>query len=173
MLEQTIKETICKHLEDNEEMSYRQHGFVKNKLCHTNVISFPHRIIDLADMEEAVVVIYLDPSKVSDTVSYNILINKRRKCGLGETSKEWVPNWIESHTEENNFQWFAVKGCIKWTTQRSLLAWYYSLLMNWMIKENVVLLHCTLHIDGKSSTSAAEQDKYCRWSWLFWNSHKK
>lgn len=85
MLEQIIKETICKHLEDNEEMSYSQHGFVKNKLCHTNEISFPHRIIELADMEEAVDVIYLETSKFSDTVSYNILINKRRKHGLGET----------------------------------------------------------------------------------------
>lgn len=85
MPEQIIKETIYKDLEDKEKMSYSQHGFVKNKLCHTNVISFPHRIIDLADMEEAVDVIYLGPSKFSDTVSYNILINKRRKCGLGET----------------------------------------------------------------------------------------
>lgn len=66
-------------------MSYSQHVFVKNQLCHTNVISFPHRIIELAHMKEAVDVIYLELSKFSDTVSYNILINKRRKCELGET----------------------------------------------------------------------------------------
>lgn len=68
-----------------EEMRNSQHVFVKNKLCPTNAISFPHRIIDLADMEEAVDVIYLEHSKFSDTVSYNILINSRKKCGLGET----------------------------------------------------------------------------------------
>lgn len=85
MLEQIIKETICKHLEDNKEMSYSQHGFVKNKLCHTNVIFFPPRIVDLVDMGEAVDVMYLEPSKFSDSVLYNILINKRRKCRLGET----------------------------------------------------------------------------------------
>lgn len=59
-------------------MSYGQHGFVKNKLCHTNVISFPHRIIELVDMGEAASIIYLDPGKFSDTVSYSILINKRK-----------------------------------------------------------------------------------------------
>lgn len=38
MLEKIIEEIICKHLEDNEEMSYSKYGFVKNKSCHTNVI---------------------------------------------------------------------------------------------------------------------------------------
>lgn len=85
MLEQIFKETIYKDLEDKEEMSSSQHGFVKNKLCPTNAISFPYRKIDLADMEEAEGVIYLEHSRFFDTVSYNILINNRKKCGLGET----------------------------------------------------------------------------------------
>lgn len=38
MLGKIIEEIICKHLEDNEEMSYSKYGFVKNKSCHTNVI---------------------------------------------------------------------------------------------------------------------------------------
>lgn len=85
MLEQIIKETIYKDLKDKEEMSNSQHGFVRSKLCHSNAISLPHNVTDLADMEEAVDVIYLEHSNFPDTVSYNILINKRKKCGLGET----------------------------------------------------------------------------------------
>lgn len=80
MLEQIIKETIYKDLEDKEEMSNSQCGFIKNKWCHSNAISFPHRIIALADMEE-VDVIYLEHREFSDTVSSKILINKRKKWG--------------------------------------------------------------------------------------------
>lgn len=86
--EQIFKETIYKDLEDKEEMSNSHCGFVKNKLCPTNAISFPHRIIDLVDMEEAVDVIYLEHSKFSDTISYNILINNRKKCGLGKPTRK-------------------------------------------------------------------------------------
>lgn len=81
MLEQIIKEIIYKDLEDKDDMSNSQCGFIKNKLCHSNAISFPHRIIALADIEEAVDVIYLEHRESSDTVSSNILINKRKKWG--------------------------------------------------------------------------------------------
>lgn len=32
--------SICKHLEENNVIIRRQHGFIKNKSCQTNLISF-------------------------------------------------------------------------------------------------------------------------------------
>lgn len=87
MLEKIIKETICKHLKDNEEMSYDQHGFVKSKLCHINVISFPHWMIDFADIEAADT-IYLEPSKFSDTVSYIFWQIREENVHEGKPTRE-------------------------------------------------------------------------------------
>ena len=38
-LEQIIKSSFCKHLENNALITINQHGFIKNKSCQTNLIS--------------------------------------------------------------------------------------------------------------------------------------
>jgi len=40
-----------------------------------------------------------DFSKAFDTVSYNILIGKLRKCGLDEWSVRWIENWLNGRTQ--------------------------------------------------------------------------
>jgi len=42
---------------------------------------------------------YLDFSKAFDTVSHNILLGKRRKCGLDEWSVRWIENWLNGTTQ--------------------------------------------------------------------------
>lgn len=32
--------SVCKHLEENNVIIKKQHGFIKNKSCQTNLISF-------------------------------------------------------------------------------------------------------------------------------------
>ena len=39
--------------------------------------------------------VYLDFSKVFDTVSHNILIDKLRKCGLDEWTVRWIDNCLD------------------------------------------------------------------------------
>lgn len=45
----TSNQTICKRLEDNTEMNSCQYGFVENKSCQINLISFCHRAVGLVD----------------------------------------------------------------------------------------------------------------------------
>ncbi|GAB0208757.1 mitochondrial enolase superfamily member 1 [Grus japonensis] len=47
----------------------------------------------------AVDVVYLDFSKAFDTVSYNILIGKLRKCGLDEWTVRWIENWLNGRAQ--------------------------------------------------------------------------
>lgn len=65
---------------------------------------------------------------------------------MGKPTRKGVQNRLENHFEENNYPWFAVKGCIKWVPQRSLLAWYYSLQVN---QKGLWLSNCTLSAPGK------------------------
>jgi len=47
----------------------------------------------------AVDVVYLDFSKAFDTVSYNILVGKLKKCGLDEWTVRWMENWLNGRAQ--------------------------------------------------------------------------
>uniref|UniRef100_K7F1H0 Reverse transcriptase domain-containing protein n=1 Tax=Pelodiscus sinensis TaxID=13735 RepID=K7F1H0_PELSI len=98
-MEQGTKEIICKHLEGGKVIGNSQHGFVKNKSCQTNLIAFFDRITSFVDKEEAVDVVYLDFSKVFDTVLHDILINKLGKYNLDGATIRGVHNWLDNHTQ--------------------------------------------------------------------------
>ena len=76
ILEQIIKNSICKHLENNAVITRSQHGFVKNKSCQTNLISFFDQVTSLVNCGNAVDRIYLDFSKAFDKMPHDLLINK-------------------------------------------------------------------------------------------------
>lgn len=61
-----------------------QHGFMKGKLCLTNVIAFCDKMTDLMHEGRVVGIFYLSFSNLFDTVLYNILIHKLMKYGLGK-----------------------------------------------------------------------------------------
>ena len=61
ILEHIIKWTLCKHLENNAVITRSQHGFVKNKSCQTNLISFFDQVTSLIDKGNAAGVVLCFP----------------------------------------------------------------------------------------------------------------
>ena len=84
--EYIVKQSLCKHLENNAVLTRRQHGFVKNKSCQTNWISFFDKVTSQIDRGNAIDVVYLDFSKAFDKVPHDILISKLTECGLDRSS---------------------------------------------------------------------------------------
>ncbi|CAM5081844.1 unnamed protein product [Natator depressus] len=98
-MEQVLKESILKHLEERKVIRNSQHGFTKGKSCLTNLIAFYDEITGSVDEGKAVDVLFLDFSKAFDTVSHSILASKLKKFGLGEWTIRWIESWLDCQAQ--------------------------------------------------------------------------
>jgi len=86
-------------VEENKVIRSSQHGFTKRKSYSTNLIAFYDGMTSWVDEGRAMEVVYINFSKVFDTVSHNCLIGKLRKCGLDEWSVRWIENWLNGRAQ--------------------------------------------------------------------------
>ncbi|CAM5109502.1 unnamed protein product [Eretmochelys imbricata] len=105
IMEQVLKESILKHLEERKGIRNSQHGFTKGKSCLANLIAFCDEITGSVDEGKAVDVLFLDFSKAFDTVSHSILASKLKTDGLDEWTIRWIERWLECQA-----QWVVING---------------------------------------------------------------
>ncbi|CAM5116992.1 unnamed protein product [Natator depressus] len=98
-MEQVLKESILKHLEERKVIRNSQHGFTKGKSCLTNLIAFCDEITGSVDEGKAVDVLFLDFSKAFDMVSHSILASKLKKYGLDEWTIRWIESWLDCRAQ--------------------------------------------------------------------------
>ena len=82
VMERITSGTIMDQLKVNQGVRPSQYGFMNGRSCLTNLISFYDKVTRLVDEGQAVNVVYLDFSKVFDTVLHNILVEKLAAHGL-------------------------------------------------------------------------------------------
>ncbi|CAM4562142.1 unnamed protein product [Caretta caretta] len=105
IMEQVLKESILKHLDERKVIRNSQHGFTKGKSCLTNLIAFYDEITGSVDEGKAVDVLLLDFSKAFGTVSHSILASKLKKYGLDEWTIKWIESWLDCRA-----QWVVING---------------------------------------------------------------
>ncbi|CAM5098939.1 unnamed protein product [Eretmochelys imbricata] len=98
-MEQVLKESILKHLEERKVIRNSQHGLTKGKSCLTNLIAFYDEITGSVDEGKTVDVLFLDFSKAFDTVSHSILASKLKKYGLDECTIRWIESWLDCRAQ--------------------------------------------------------------------------
>ncbi|CAM4491188.1 unnamed protein product [Caretta caretta] len=99
IMEQVLKESILKYLEERKVIRNSQHGFTKSKSCLTNLIAFYDEITGSVDEGKAVDVLFLDFSKAFDTVSHSILVSKLKKYGLDEWTIRRIESWLDCRAQ--------------------------------------------------------------------------
>ena len=78
ILERLIKDHIDEFLLEKNNLSNRQHEFIKDRSCQANLIYFYEEVSKTLDRGVAVDVIYLDFAKAFDTVPHTRLMCKVR-----------------------------------------------------------------------------------------------
>jgi len=94
IMESCLKDSISKHLEEQNLITSTQHGFYRGRSCTTNLLEFMEQVTELVDKGNPVDIVYLDFAKAFDKVPHGRLVKKLESLGIAGNILKWIQSWL-------------------------------------------------------------------------------
>ncbi|XP_046662871.1 uncharacterized protein LOC124355759 [Homalodisca vitripennis] len=99
ILERVILKRLLGHLNQNELLTPRQHGFKKNKSTTTAITQLVESIIDKLEEGCIATSIFLDFSKAFDCLEHGLVIEKLRSLGIEDKEADWFKSYLSNRKQ--------------------------------------------------------------------------
>jgi hypothetical protein len=99
ILEKLVYKQLINYVEKNKILSEHQYGFRKNRSTELAIIELVNKITKEIDQGNYTVGIFLDLSKVFDTIDHKILIGKLEYYGIRGIAKIWFENYLTNRKQ--------------------------------------------------------------------------
>ena len=116
-MESIIRDKLVAHMEINNALSEKQHGFVPNKNCMINLLICKENWTYMLENVHPIDIIYTDFAKAFDRVPHQRLLQKMKDLGIIGNSLSWVRAFLSGRRQrvrvDNEFSsWSIVKSGI-------------------------------------------------------------
>ena len=99
IFERIVRKKLVNHLEENNMLSLKQHGFRKGRSCLTQLLQHIDFILENYGDNAETDVIYLDYAKAFDKVDHNLLLQKLKSYGIVGKLYDWIKEFLTSRTQ--------------------------------------------------------------------------
>ena len=98
-MEHILASGIMRHLNSNNLLYSKQHGFRSKLSCETQLTEFSADILQAVQDRKQCDAIIMDFSKAFDKVSHNRLLFKMERSGVDEKTTAWVKSFLAGRTQ--------------------------------------------------------------------------
>ena len=98
--ERVQRKQIVAHLEENNLLNSKQHGFRSGKSCLTQLLHHFDDIIEALSNGDDMDAIYLDYAKAFDKVDHQLLIKKLQLYGFHPKIIIWIESFLTNRTQQ-------------------------------------------------------------------------
>ena len=99
ILESVVREHLLEHLNSNNILSDKQHGFRQRRSCLTNLLETFDSWTRILENDNGIDVAYLDFRKAFDLVSHQHLLHKMANYGIRGQTLNWIKAFLLNRTQ--------------------------------------------------------------------------
>ena len=103
VFERCAHKQLMDHLENNHLLSDRQFGFRRNSSTEQAIAFFTDQIKTKMDKGQLTGAVFIDMSKVFDTISHASIINKLPSYGISGTEHQWLTSYLFARKYQVSF----------------------------------------------------------------------
>ena len=98
IFEHILATNIRTHLDKNDILTSRQHGFRRTYSCDSQLLTTIGELINNLDDKVQTDIVVLDFSKAFDVVPHSRLIRKVRAYGIANDTSNWIEAWLRNRS---------------------------------------------------------------------------